>query len=192
VRVETAGGSATGRASAEREWVAPIIGLDALRPFIATILPEADLDALEWMRVAPRAIRRRRVVAAATSLVIGALAAPFLGLKWAAAVIAILLVLGLVNAQLYVASLGWAKTDRVVAFKSGWFHRSTIIVPLAKIQAVELDESPFDRRHSMASLSVDTAGAGGHSIDIPYLSRPIAEETRTILAHEAASTVFRW
>lgn len=192
VRVETAGGSATGRASAEREWVAPIIGLDALRPFIATILPEADLDALEWMRVAPRAIRRRRVVAAATSLVIGALAAPFLGLKWAAAVIAIMLVLGLVNAQLYVASLGWAKTDRVVAFKSGWFHRSTIIVPLAKIQAVELDESPFDRRHSMASLSVDTAGAGGHSIDIPYLSRPIAEETRTILAHEAASTVFRW
>jgi putative membrane protein len=192
IRVETAGGSATGRASTEREWVAPIISLDGLPSFIATILPEADVDALTWMRVHPRAIRRRRVVAAVTAIIIGALTAPFLGIKWAAAIAVTLLILGLVNAQLYVASLGWAKTDRIVAFRSGWFHRSTIIVPLAKIQAVELDESPFDRRHSMASLSVDTAGAGGHSIDIPYLSRPVAEEARMTLAHEAASTVFRW
>lgn len=192
VRVETAGGSATGRASTEREWVAPIIGLDALRSFIATILPEADVDALTWMRVNPRAFRRRRMVAVVTAIVVGALTAPFLGLKWAAAGTVTLIVLGLVNAQLYVASLGWAKTDRIVVFKSGWFHRSTIIVPLSKIQAVELDESPFDRRHDMASLSVDTAGAGGHRIDIPYLSRPTAEEARMTLAHEAASTVFRW
>ena len=65
-------------------------------------------------------------------------------------------------------------------------------MPLTKIQAVELDESPFDRRHQMASLAVDTAGAGAHKIDIPYLSRPTAEDARMTLAHEAAATVFRW
>lgn len=192
VRVETAGGSASGRASSEREWVAPLITLASLPAFVATVLPEADLGSLTWMKVDAGAFRRRRVVALVTALLLGASTAPWLGAMWSIGVTIVLAVLGLVNGHLYVASLGWAKTDRVVAFKSGWFHRSQVIVPLAKIQAVELDESPFDRRHHMASLSVDTAGAGAKSIDIPYLSRPVAEAARVTLAHEAAATVFRW
>jgi len=192
VRVETAGGSAKGRATTEREWVAPIIGVEALPSFVSTILPEADLNALAWMKVDGRAFYRRRVVASVTAVVVGAATAPWLGVMWAGLVIGILLALGLVSAHMYVASLGWATTDRVIAFRSGWLRRSTIVVPLAKIQAVELDESPFDRRHHMASLAVDTAGAGGRSVDIPYLSRPVAEDARTMLAREAASTVFRW
>jgi putative membrane protein len=192
VRVETAGGSASGRASSEREWVAPIISLASLPAFVATVLPDADLNSLAWMKVDPRAFHRRRVVALVTALVIGALTAPWLGGVWAISVTGALAVLGLINGHLYVASLGWAKSDCVIAFKSGWLRRSLVVVPLAKIQAVELDESPFDRRHRMASLSVDTAGAGANRIDIPYLSRPTAEEARMTMAHEAAATVFRW
>jgi putative membrane protein len=192
VRVETAGGSASGRASSEREWVAPLITLASLPAFVATILPEADLASLTWMTVDPRAFRRRRVVALATAALIGAVSVPWLGATWSMGLTGALAVLGLINAHLYVTSLGWAKTDRVIAFKSGWLRRSLVIVPLAKIQAVELDESPFDRRHHMASLSVDTAGAAANRIDIPYLSRPAAEEARMTLAHEAAATVFRW
>ncbi len=192
VRVETAGGSASGRASAEREWVAPIIALAGLPAFVATVLPDADLNALSWMKVDARAFYRRRVVALVTAAVIGAIAAPWLGAMWALTLTAVLAVLGLIHGHLYVASLAWAKTDRVIAFRSGWLRRSLVIVPTAKIQAVELDESPFDRRHRMASLSVDTAGAGAHRIAIPYLSRPAAEEARMTLAHEAAATVFRW
>lgn len=192
VRVETAGGSTSGRASAEREWVAPLITLTSLPAFVATVLPEADLTSLSWMKVDARAFRRRRVVALVTAALLGALSAPWLEPMWSIGLTVALAVLGLINGHLYVASLAWAKTDRVVAFKSGWFHRSLTIVPLAKIQAVELDESPFDRRHRMASLAVDTAGAGGNRIDIPYLSRSVAEEARMTLAHEAAATVFRW
>ena len=192
VRVETAGGSAGRRASAEREWVAPIIALASLPAFVATLLPDAALDSLPWQRVGARAFRRRRVRALVTAAVIGAATAPWLGAGWTAGVTVALASLGLINAQLAVAALAWAKTDRVIAFKSGWLRRYLIIVPLSKIQAVELDESPFDRRHNMASLCVDTAGAGGHRLDIPYLSRPIAEEARMTLAHEAAATVFRW
>ncbi|HUR19236.1 MAG TPA: PH domain-containing protein [Vicinamibacterales bacterium] len=192
VRVETAGGTASGRASSEREWVAPIITLASLPAFVAAVLPNADLTTLTWMDVDARAFRRRRVVALVTSALIGVIAAPWLGALWSMGLTGAVAVLCLAHGHLYVASLGWAKTDRVVAFKSGWFHRSLLIVPLAKIQAVELDESPFDRRHHMASLSVDTAGAGGHTIDIPYLSRAVAEDARVSLAHEAAATVFRW
>ena len=192
VRVETAGGSASGRASSEREWVAPLIALASLPAFVATVLPDADLSSLTWMKVDPRAFYRRRVVALGTATVIGALTAPWLGVMWAMSLTAALAVLWLISGHMYVASLGWARTDRVIAFKSGWLRRSLVIVPLAKIQAVELGESPFDRRHRMASLSVDTAGAGAHSIDIPYLSRSVAEEARITLSHEAAATVFRW
>jgi putative membrane protein len=150
------------------------------------------MGSLPWKGVEPGAVRRRSVVALWSAVVLGGASAPWLGFGWAAGVIALLAVLGLVNARLYVASLGWAKTDRLIAFRSGWIRRSMTIVPLAKIQAVELDESPFDRRHHMASLRVDTAGAGAHRIDIPYLARPTAEDARVVLAHEAAGTVFRW
>jgi putative membrane protein len=192
VRVETAGGGTSGRASAEREWVAPIISLSRLPAFVATLMPEADLEALPWMRVDPRAYRRRRVIALVTAGVLGGATAPWLGAMWALGVTAVLAVLGLIHGHLYVATMGWAKTDRVIAFKRGWLGRTLVIVPLSKIQAVQLEESPFDRRHHMASLSVDTAGAGANRVDIPYLSRPVAEEARLTLANEAAATVFRW
>ncbi|MEO6224068.1 MAG: PH domain-containing protein [Vicinamibacterales bacterium] len=192
VRVETAGGSASGRASTEREWVAPIITMASLPAFVATLLPEADLNVLQWMKVDVRAFRRRRVVALVTAFLVGAATAPWLSLFWVLGVTAALAVAGLVHGHLLVATMGWAKTDRIIAFKRGWLRRSLVIVPLSKVQAVELDESPFDRRHHMASLSVDSAGAGAVKIAIPYLSRRVAEEARMTLAHEAAATVFRW
>lgn len=192
VRVETAGGSASGRASSERECVAPIITLASMPAFVETLLPDIDLASLPWKGVEARAFRRRSVVALVAAVVVGGATTPWLGVMWAAGITAALAVVGLVNAHLSIAALGWAKTDRVIAFKSGWLRRCLIIVPLSKIQAVELDESPFDRRHAMASLCVDTAGAGGNRLDIPYLSRPVAEEARMTLAHEAATTVFRW
>jgi putative membrane protein len=192
VRVETAGGTASGRASAEREWVAPIITVERLPEFVATVLPEADLKSLSWMPVDPIAFYRRRVVAIVTAIVLGAAVAPWFGAVWALGAIAMLAVMGLINAQLYVSSLGWARTERIVAFRRGWLRRTVVVVPLAKIQAVELVESPFDRRHKSASLSVDTAGAGSNTVAIPYLSRHVAEDARATLAHEAATTVFRW
>jgi putative membrane protein len=147
---------------------------------------------LTWLKVDRRAFYRRRVVALVTAAVIGLIAAPWLGVLRAMGVTAALGVWGLISGHLYVASLGWARTDHVIAFKRGWIRRSLVIVPLAKIQAIELDESPFDRRHEMASLSVDTAGAGANSVDIPYLSRSVAEQARVTLAHAAAATEFRW
>lgn len=192
VRVETAGGSPTGRSATEREWIAPIIRMADLPAFVAEVLPEADLSALDWQPVDPRGFRRRRNVALIWAAVMGGATAPWLGGLWAAGVGLLLAVWWVLSARLFVRSLGWARTDRVMAFKSGWIRRAVTVVPLDKIQVVDLEESPFDRRWSMACLRVDTAGAGAHRIDIPYLSRPIAEDARVALAREAAGTTFRW
>jgi membrane protein YdbS with pleckstrin-like domain len=79
-----------------------------------------------------------------------------------------------------------------MAFKKGWLWRVTTVVPINKIQAADFEESPFDRRWQMACLRVDTAGAGAHRIDIPYLDRATADAARVALARDAAATTFRW
>ncbi len=105
---------------------------------------------------------------------------------------AVLALLGAFGARQYVRNLGWARTDHAVYFRTGWLWKSITIVPVPKIQAVELQESPFDRRWRMATVAVDTAGAGAHRIDVPYLPREVAERLRMTLATEAAATTYRW
>jgi hypothetical protein len=46
----------------------------------------------------------------------------------------------------------------------------------------------------MASIAVDTAGAGslGHRIDIPFLDVDVAQAILERLYHETRTTEFRW
>lgn len=192
VRVETAGGGAgekNGRS--EREWIAPILPMPALDSFVRRILPAVSLDAVQWLPVDGRAFGRRARRSSLGALVLGLASIPWTG-WWAAAVTPVLVVIGVVAARQYVRGLGWARTDEAVFFRSGWLRRNITIVPLPTIQCVQLIESPFDRRYAMASLSVDTAGAGAHRIDVPYLQRPVADGMRVALAEHAASTEYRW
>ena len=91
--------------------------------------------------------------------------------------------------------LRWAVTDSGLLFRSGWFWRDTSFAPFNRIQNVAILESPCDRRAGMASLRVDTAGAGSplsHKLLIPYLARATADELAELLAARAASSAFEW
>ncbi len=57
-----------------------------------------------------------------------------------------------------------------------------------------LRQSLFDRRYSMASVQVDTAGAGkvGHRIDIGFLGIGTARAIVERVSDEASRTAFRW
>ena len=61
-------------------------------------------------------------------------------------------------------------------------------------QTVLRSASPFDRRRRMASVRVDTAGAGrvGHRIDIPFLPVHDADALARTLSVAAGETRFRW
>ena len=65
-----------------------------------------------------------------------------------------------------------------------------------KLQGVQLLQSPFDRRHGMARLLVDTAGAhplsGNLRIDMSYLPEADARELYRRLAQRIASTPLAW
>lgn len=196
VGVQTAGGSQAGQPGNQdphRHQLAPILRRDRLRDFLREVVPELDASEVGWEPVAPGAFRR---VVRGTCFVATLAAAPlyFTVGAWGVAFHAAFLAWAVFYARRYVDRLGWALKDDMVWFRSGWLWRRTTIARYTRIQVVALRASPIDRWRGMASLRVDTAGAGAasHKVDIPYLPLDTARELRTLLAAEAARTAFRW
>jgi putative membrane protein len=196
VRVETAGGQATGdpgQSSRGRESLAPIVSEPELPALLRIVLPDLSVGDPVWHRPAAgafgRELRARLVLA-----VIGAMLSVFVVGWWAVAVLPVLMVWGWMAARTYIAHLGWAVIDGAVLFRTGWIWRYLTVARFNKVQAVSMTQSPFDRRHRMASVRVDTAGAGGasHRVDIPYLTVETATELFGALGTAAARTAFRW
>jgi putative membrane protein len=193
VRVETAGGDAAGQSSRGRESLAPIIEESELPALLSSVLPDVSLAKPDWHGPAAgafgRELRARLVLAPVGAL----LSAVVLG-WWAVAVLAFFIAWGWMSARIYTSRLGWALVDGAVLFRTGWMWRRLTVARFSKVQAVSMTQSPFDRRHRMASVRVDTAGAGGASnrVDIPYLNVETATELFGQLATAAARTALRW
>jgi len=98
------------------------------------------------------------------------------------------------HAALYTRHTAWALSGSAVVYRSGWWDRRFSVVRFNKVQALSLRQSPFDRRYRMASVQVDTAGAGrtGHRIDIGYLARDPAAAIVERISEVASRTAFRW
>jgi len=193
VRVETAGGAGAKSAAHVREWLAPLIRRAGLPRLLQQVLPGFDLAAVAWQPVHPRAFAR----AVKPPLVITAIVTlgAALTIGWAAIAVFLLMLLWMVlGTRQYVAHLGWAEGDEVVAMRSGWIWQQMTLARVNKIQAVAMHQSPFDRRAAMARVRVDTAGAGefSHRVDIPYLDHEVARRLAERLSVHAANTAFRW
>jgi putative membrane protein len=193
VKVETAGGDAAGQAAGGRESLAPIIDEPELPVLLRIVLPDLSLEAPVWQGPAAGAFRRElfaRLVLALTAALLSVFALGW----WAVAVLAFLSAWGWISARIYTAHLGWAVIDGAVLFRTGWIWRHMTVARFSKVQAVSMTQSPFDRRHRMASIRVDTAGAGdaSHRVDIPYLAIEQAAELFGRLGTAAARTAFRW
>lgn len=199
MKVDTAGGQASPGAEngeesrARREWLAPILRREELPGLAREVLPGLDLEAVEWRPAPPRAFKRELKDWVLVSLIPMVPLTIFLR-AWAFAVLPLLLGLAYAGARGTVRHLGWAVTEDAVLFRSGWLRRQLSVVPFARIQAVAVHESPFDRRAAMARVRVDSAGAGewSHRVDIPYLPRDTARELFALLEAQAASTELRW
>jgi len=197
VRVETAGGQAAGdgagQSSRGRESLAPIISEAEVPALLRIVLPDLTLEEPVWHGPAAGAFGRELRARLVLALIVALLSALILG-GWAVAVLAFLVVWGWVTARIYIAHLGWAIIDGAVLFRTGWIWRHLTVARFSKVQAVSLTQSPFDRRHRMASVHVDTAGAGdaSHRVNIPYLPVATATELFGQLGTAAARTAFRW
>jgi putative membrane protein len=196
LRVATAGGGGRGgpeQKNRQRELLAPIVRREQLPALVRQVLPEVDLEALEWQPPHPRAFRRAIKPTLLIAVVFSGMAVGVLQ-RAAVFVAPIIFTWMVVGTYQYIRHLRWAMTDDVVAFRSGWLARSVTVVPVARIQAVRRIETPFDRRTGMGRVRVDTAGANefSHRIDIPYLPGDVAFDLHHRLAAAAAASTFRW
>jgi len=194
VQVETAGSREGDEGSSvDRLWLAPLIREEQVAGLLAKVQPEIDLDALDWLPLAPRA--RRRLLRKTLILVLILTALSCITLKfWGLLLLVPGLPFALVHSALYVKHTAYATRGGAIFYRSGWWVRRLSIVRYDKIQALSLTESPFDRRNGMAGLGVDTAGAGraGHRVKIAYLLAGTAREMHARLFRESSRTAFRW
>ena len=80
------------------------------------------------------------------------------------------------RARVWARYAAWSVQSGLVAFRHGWLDRRWRFAEVNKLQALELLQSPFDRRHGMATLRFDTAGASAFAggLAIPYLPQDTA------------------
>jgi putative membrane protein len=172
---------------ARLHWLAPIGTPEQIRTVAEEVAPGLTPEALAWRALHPRAWRRLftpaailwSFVATVAALKAGAVA----GLGWLVA-----LLLSYVAARGEARFAAYAFDGRRVAYRSGWLRRRWTLVRVDKGQAVRLSSSPFDRRHGMAAVELDTAGAapGAPRLLIPFLAeaeaRGLVEQLRAGIA----------
>jgi putative membrane protein len=194
IRVTTAGASGIpgeGKTTADREWLAPIIPVTAVRALIHEIDPSLELERIEWTKTHPRAALRLTrihlfvvaVIAVPLALVIG---------WWTVGVAGLLGLWAVISARGIAASLGTTLLGERVAFRSGWLHQVVSVARFDRIQSASWYQSFLDRRHSMATVSVDTAGMGQSDLGMAYLPEATAMRLQLELAQAAARAPFTW
>ena len=97
-------------------------------------------------------------------------------------VIALSTVVSIVNWRNY----RYRVTDRDVVLRHGLVNRQERIVPLERIQSVDISEQPLDRVFGVVRLQVQTGagGAGGAEVEIKAIKRALADDLRRdILAY---------
>ena len=79
-------------------------------------------------------------------------------------------------------------------FRSGVWTLKTSITFFDRIQTLDLQESLFDRRWGMATLSIDTAAAGpaDHDIQIRMMEARQAKAEFELLAEQSAHADMVW
>ena len=190
LHVETAVGMQEDGASSAIDHLAPIAPPALIDDLLTRLLPLHALDGLDWRPVHPRAWRRM------VKWPLGLLLAACVPLGWlfgALGVLPLLLAPWLLwSTRRLAASRAWALNERLISWRSGWLNRQQSFVEVNKLQGVQLLQSPFDRRHGMATLRVDTAGAHPISsslrIDIDYLPEADARNLYRRLAASIAAT----
>ncbi len=183
LRIETAGSAPGRRQQGGAEAFVPLLRLTAAPALVGRVLDGFDLAAVRLSRVHPLA--RRRIFARLAAPVV--IAAAVLPLVAHPAWLALLLLLGPARlaAERRYRHRGYALADGHVVARDGLLDRITWIVPERKIQTLHVSATPFQRRHGLATLVVDTAGGGGGAARIADLAREDAFALLEALAQRA-------
>ena len=193
LRVLTAGGAQAGEKSQiSRRFLVPLVEPERLESILDEVQPAVSFAGLAWSPVHPKA--RRRLFFRWSILFAIPIAYVGFRLPWLGAALALpALGLAALLARSRARRLAIAVTDQAVYLRDGVLTHVRSAVRFGKIQSVSLRQTPFDRRHRMATLRVDTAGTSDDlAFSVPYLPLRTARRLMRRLRREAASVAFRW
>jgi len=192
LHVDTATGNAQQGQQRGFNDVAPIATQDACDALVRHLLPGArwpmpdwsPVHRLAWVRLASGGIVVSLVATTLLCLRFGAWG--LLALAW--------MPWSVFAARRHAARAGFARDDALVAWRAGWWSRHWRFAEVDKLQALQLTRSPLDRLYGMATLHLDTAGAGamGAQLRMRYLPEADARTLYRILGAEVARRRLRW
>jgi len=193
VKALTAGGDSTSRSQVSRKWLVPVASVARLSGILEEVQPEVSFEGRSWERVHPRAVRRlfvRWVLLLA--IPVGFVARTSIPWACAASVAAAWIALSCSRSR--VKRLGFSLGDTAVYMRDGVLTHVRKVVRFSKIQSVALTRSPFDVRHGMATVRVDTAGNDESELSfvLPFLRLRDAVRLARLLRRRAAETSFTW
>lgn len=76
------------------------------------------------------------------------------------------------------AHWGFALDDRELQVAHGWLMRVHTIVPIGRVQHIDLAQGPIERACGIATVVLHTAGTDHSRVAVPGLSREAAEGVR--------------
>jgi membrane protein YdbS with pleckstrin-like domain len=169
----------------------------------AEIAPEGlpAADAVDWRPLDRRYATRLQAGALLNAVVIAvglvvlhfilARVNPYFPLWLAWIVLAIVTVIGLGWPVVSVRRKAYAVRERDLLYRSGVFWRSLGAVPFNRIQHVETESTPLDRRFGLATLKLYTAGGTAGDLKIHGLPAEDAERLRVFVLERAGAVVER-
>ena len=120
------------------------------------------------------------LVLLAGSLVLNAVllnTTPFAGALPAAVLVIALAVITAVPARNY-RRLKYRLTDRLLQVLRGWLFHVDTVVPLVRVQHIDVTRGPLDKMFGTATLVVHTAGTHNSIVSLPGVSPERAAEIR--------------
>lgn len=78
----------------------------------------------------------------------------------------------------------YAVRDKDISYKRGIIFKSITTVPFARIQHIEINESPFSRLFNLASISIYTAGDSSDDLGIKGITKKEALEIKEFISQK--------
>lgn len=76
---------------------------------------------------------------------------------------------------------GYAFTDRELHVANGWLTKRHTVVPVSRVQHIDVSQGPLERSAGVATLSLHTAGTERNLVILPGIRRERAEEIRDVI-----------
>jgi putative membrane protein len=178
VVVSTAAARSRAGGTEQAEALVPVVAPDGVGAVLDRVLPGV---ASEWNEIprSPADPRGRLRVWVAALLRSGAIAGLVALVAWPWGALAALVVpLALVSAELGFRAQRWAVTDGLVLAEGGWWRRTRVVVPRAKVQSVWVTAGWLLRRRGLARVTVAVAGG---QVALPFLDAGLAGRLAAVL-----------